>query len=259
MTKLLVIPWCPKDALDGMQLLDPLAELVYRRILDLIYIHENKLPDDPEVLAWATKAGDKWPEIRDRLIAMKKIYAKDGLIRNEKCDEIYTKIRRKMAQKRAAGRASAEARKSQKNNNDLTVVATGDATTGPTDHPTEGQRPANLTNEPLNLEPSSVSNETGRSPPGDLTSRIFGDCRQWLTREGGLSDKHARSFLGKLRKDYSDSDIIDAVAAAQRAGAQQPEAYIRKTLGNRAEKSGERDRTPGGAHSLESLKAEGLI
>ena len=40
------VDWEPRAALVAMEQLRPMEELAYRRILDLIYVHGNRLIDD---------------------------------------------------------------------------------------------------------------------------------------------------------------------------------------------------------------------
>ena len=76
----------------------------------------------------------------------------------------------------------------------------------------------------------SVPSERSADAPADLAKIIFGQCRAYLAAETQYSDAQVRRLLGKLRKDHSDGDIIDAVMAAQKNNAQDPIAYIRKIL-----------------------------
>jgi uncharacterized protein YdaU (DUF1376 family) len=109
--KAIWIKWYPKEALDGMVQLEPLEELAYRRLLDLIYVTGNRVVDDDRRLGRMTKTGRRWKQIKTALLAFEKIYVKDGLIRNKKCDAILAQYGRDMAQKSAAGKSSAGKRK----------------------------------------------------------------------------------------------------------------------------------------------------
>jgi hypothetical protein len=87
--KPLFISWCPKDALDGMQALNPWEELAYRRTLDLLYLHDGKLPDDDERMGWLTKVGvRRWKKIKPALIAMQKLTAEDGFLTQQRATRV---------------------------------------------------------------------------------------------------------------------------------------------------------------------------
>ena len=87
MSKPFYIDWNAKDALDGMNQLSDLEELAYRRIIDMIYVTDDYLLNDDDVLAWLTKTGKKWKSIKKRLLLLGKIEVVDNRITNKKCRE----------------------------------------------------------------------------------------------------------------------------------------------------------------------------
>lgn len=135
----LYIDWNAKDALDGMNQLTDLEELAYRRIIDMIYVTDDNLLDDDDVLAWSTKTGKKWKTIKKKLLSLDKIEAVDKKITNKKCRQKLAESHSRIEQSRNAGKASAEKRK-QLNllNTGSTDVITPDATPVITDEPTGG-------------------------------------------------------------------------------------------------------------------------
>lgn len=129
MAKALFVDWCPKDVLDGTQTLSPWEELAYRRLLDLVVVTGDALPDDDRRLAWLTKTGRRWPTIKAALIAADKIASENGKIRVAEAEAALQKTARKMVQKSLAGRASAASRKSlTEKDTDATDVAPAAAT-----------------------------------------------------------------------------------------------------------------------------------
>lgn len=104
------IQWCASDALNGMLQLEPLEELAYRRIIDLIYVSNNSLEDNDRQLSYLTKTFKKWPSIKSRLIKLNKISIENGYIWNEKCSESLQKVDGFILQKSDAGKASAKAK-----------------------------------------------------------------------------------------------------------------------------------------------------
>jgi uncharacterized protein YdaU (DUF1376 family) len=153
MTKVLFVEWCADDVLGGTANMDPVTELAYRRIIDLIYSTEDRLLDN-DSLQYATKAGQRWKKIRRDLIEVhKKITIENGFIRQEKCTEKIEKSRKNIEQKAEAGKASAEARKSLKDNNAGSTAVGTDVGT------------ADITGVPTNQEP----NNQGRKEDKPLT------------------------------------------------------------------------------------------
>lgn len=122
-TKALFVRYCAADFLGGTQLMSPFDELAYRRIVDLIYHTGDNLPDDDVALAHATKAGDRWPEIKKRLLDTEKIKLVHGRITNDRCRQEIEKVRRKIVKCKASSALAAEARKTSKSNR-LSLVGT---------------------------------------------------------------------------------------------------------------------------------------
>jgi uncharacterized protein YdaU (DUF1376 family) len=116
--KPLFISYCPKDILTATGPMSPIMELAYRRILDWIYETGDHLPDDDYVLAEMSRAGDKWPEVKQQLVWSGRLVFRDEpcgdstirLVSNERCQKEIKKARANQAQKAEAAKASADAR-----------------------------------------------------------------------------------------------------------------------------------------------------
>lgn len=152
----LFVEYCAKDFLDGTTQLSPMEELAYRRIVDMIYATNNNLLNDDQSLAWSTKTGEAWPQIKIRLLDLGKIFSDGQRLFNDRCNTVLAKTAKKIAQKSGAGKASAEARKAKSlNKNDTGSTAV--ETSVPTDEQREPQR-IHLTNEPhIPILPSEVT------------------------------------------------------------------------------------------------------
>lgn len=113
----LFVSYCAKDFLDGTQMLDPWEELAYRRICDMIYATNDRLPDDDKKMAWATKTGRRWPAIKAALTTgdKPKLLIEDGRITNARCQFALATAAKNLAQKKGAAEASVAAGKSLKN------------------------------------------------------------------------------------------------------------------------------------------------
>lgn len=114
--KPLFIQYCAKDFLTGTTNLSVWEELAYRRVIDMIYETNDRLDDNDKKLGWSTKCGSRWPKIKAVLVEKGKIEIIDGRITNARCRKELEKVEKKIHQKAEAGKASAEARKSLKNN-----------------------------------------------------------------------------------------------------------------------------------------------
>lgn len=167
MSKPFYIDWNAKDALDGMNQLSDLEELAYRRIIDMIYVTDDKLLDDDDVLAWSTKTGKKWKAIKKKLISLDKIEVVDNFISNKKCREKLAESKARIEQSRRAGIASAESRR-QLNllNPPSTDVDTPVATPDSTGVPTGGATNYQLPNTKVSKTPSSFPEESREEKVG---------------------------------------------------------------------------------------------
>jgi uncharacterized protein YdaU (DUF1376 family) len=122
--KVLFVEWCADDVLGGTLQMEPLTELAYRRIIDMIYSTEDNLIDDDKVLQYSTKAGSKWKSIKKDLIEVHaKIYIEGGMIRQKKCTEKLQKSRKNIDQKVNAAHAKHEKDKALKNKNSSSAAA----------------------------------------------------------------------------------------------------------------------------------------
>ena len=201
----LFVSYCAKDFLDGTQLLDPWEELAYRRICDMIYATNDRLPDDDRKLAWMTKVGRRWPAIKATLTGGErpKLIVVDGRITNIRCQEALGTAAQSIAQKGRAGAASAATGKSLKNlkqhrTADRSPVRTADRTELRTN--LESTKP--LEKDPLTwvqkggrlvadfkmpaewLEEGAQAREKANLPPVDLATEAIKFCNHWWSKSG---------------------------------------------------------------------------
>jgi uncharacterized protein YdaU (DUF1376 family) len=167
--KPLFVQWCAKDYLDGVQTLDMYEELAYHRILNLIYATDDQLPDNDSVMRGLSKIGGRWKKVRASLLEKGKIQIVDGRITNKKCTEKLGQTHDFLRKQSEKGKASAERRKSMKENETAstvvgTVVITPEATGGSTN-----REP--LTDiEELEVSVTNVTSSSDDDPPVlDLT------------------------------------------------------------------------------------------
>jgi uncharacterized protein YdaU (DUF1376 family) len=229
----LFVEYCAKDFLDGTQNLDVWEELVYRRLVDLIYAHNDKLIDDGKKLAWMTKAGSRWPKIKAVLIEAGKIEVVEGRITNARCQKELEKSARKIEQKRMAGKASADARSETRKcpeNNETTPTAVGTAV--PTDVPTADPTAGQLTNNPLNQEESKKPIASAIGPqavdePQDLGQIVWGPMLKWLIGRTGHTEPRARALIGKwLGKAKGEAELLELMRNAAKFSPVDPVSWI---------------------------------
>ena len=118
------VQWYANDALAGCVVLTAIEECAYRRILDMIFVSDDRLRDDDRIMPNATKAGRQWRAVRDRLIELGKIDIQDGFIRNGRATKTCDDTRRYRAQKTHAATASHAPGKRLKNH-DMGSAAAG--------------------------------------------------------------------------------------------------------------------------------------
>lgn len=224
--KVLFVEWCAKDALDGTQQMDPMTELAYRRVLDMIYATNDDLLDDDKVLQYSTKTGPKWRAIKKALIEVhKKIYVENGKIRNAVCTKKLEKSRANIEQKSIAGKSSAEARKALKDNETgSTAVETSVATAEPTGVPTNQEPNNQLKESPL--PPSGEKVSRGTKPPPRPVADDSGFAEFWAAYPSDEGETAARTqFLNQIM--FKGADPAQMTRAAK--------AYARKCAENKIE------------------------
>lgn len=79
----------------------------------------------------------------------------------------------------------------------------------------------------------AIATDAKASSPIDLKAAIFASGVP-LLQSTGTTDRHARSMLGRWRKDYGDGAVLDALAFAQTVSPSEAIPYITKTLENRS-------------------------
>ena len=78
----------PRAALAGMRGLSLEERGAYNTILDLIYIHDGALEDNPREICHELHCNaQRWQRLKARLLDAGKIYIHNGCIRNERADD----------------------------------------------------------------------------------------------------------------------------------------------------------------------------
>jgi uncharacterized protein YdaU (DUF1376 family) len=101
-----IVKWYARDplrALKGMMNMTLEECGAYNKILDLIYLHDGSLIDDPkEICRWLNCNAKTWRRVRTRLMDLGKLYIHGGCLHNQRADEEIVKIKRKVDQATSA-------------------------------------------------------------------------------------------------------------------------------------------------------------
>lgn len=102
----------------------------------------------------------------------------------------------------------------------------------------------------LDLVPSTLDHsatQTAKPSPAtplDFKKMVFSTGVTFLTGNSTLSERDARTMLGKWRKDFGDAEIMSAMATAEGAAVSDPVPYIQKILHGKAKQNGQQQAEP---------------
>lgn len=83
------------------------------------------------------------------------------------------------------------------------------------------------------------------SPDTDLlAANPFTLYVPWLMKHGGMTDAHARSIIGKWRKEVGEPALALHIATAQRLGVSDPRSWITAAIKAQATKAEKKARSP---------------
>lgn len=189
-------------------------------VMLLCRMYEESGPIENHALKLSTYCGMRqatFQKTLDRLIALDKIAASDGVLFNERAAvEISNRADDlKIASK--AGKASAEKRQQNQRGQSTPV-----------------QRPFNHTDTDTERE-DSVAKATDASV--DFAKQLFDRGVAFLGRHG-TQDKQARSVIGRWRKAHQDTDIFEAFAACSKEGIVDPVPWITAKLSGKGKANG---------------------
>lgn len=177
----------------------------YRLVIDLIYAHDARLPDDERFIAGQLGCDIRvWRRLRARLIEMDKLYVDGPFVRNARCDKEVTSALASLKQKRTAGLSSAEKRrKSDPEPSEGNGLATANVAT-------EGQRTLNdYKSKRETLESNHEESESLTAPAPPPPDPDAATCRYLRHVLRGDCDDPGR-LIGKWRRDYGRVALIEA-------------------------------------------------
>jgi uncharacterized protein YdaU (DUF1376 family) len=187
-------------------------DLAYRRLLDMYYDMENKIPLDTQ---WVAKRLRMDTQTVQAVLDDMFVKHEDGYF-HARCQDIIQQYHAMAEKNRANGKLGG--RKKNPTANPL----------GSDSQPI-AKATINYELETINQELSSVSKDTGVKPPLTPDEIIFGYGVPLLTN-AGATDKSARSFLGSLRKAHGDETLVNTLRDCIRAKPIQPLEWLAKAL-----------------------------
>lgn len=187
-------------------------DLAYRRLLDMYYDSENKIPLDTQWVARRLRLDTKTVEtvLNDMFVRHE-----DGWF-NARCQDVIQQYHAMAEKNRANGRLGGRKKNPTANpmGNDSQPIV---------------KATINQELETTNQELNSVSKDTGVKTPLTPDEIIFGYGVPLLTN-AGATDKSARSFLGSLRKAHGDETLVNTLRECIRAKPIQPLEWLAKAL-----------------------------
>jgi uncharacterized protein YdaU (DUF1376 family) len=240
------IDYSPSDFLGGTILLEPLEELAYRRLCDLIYVNGGFVPDDDR-LPTLLKVGKRWNRIKERLEILGKLSIESGKITNARCTTEIAK-KKSLIERGRSGAEATNARK--KKDSDTARPDIGRPAEGGVGRPAKGGvgRPAKgaangslpLTHNPILESTTSTTESRSRArqtkPDAGVVVVVANECFSLAgidTRslaDGGRGDRKAVADWIKAGAD-PDKHIYPTITDVMR-GHTQPDSlrYFTKAI-----------------------------
>lgn len=187
-------------------------DLAYRRLLDMYYDMESKIPLDTQ---WVAKRLRMDAQTVQSVLDDMFVKHEDGYF-HARCQDVIKQYHAMAEKNRANGRLGGRKKNPIANpiGNDSQPIA---------------KATINYELETINQELYSVSKDTGDKPPLTPDEIIFGYGVPLLTN-AGATDKSARSFLGSLRKAHGDETLVNTLRDCIRAKPIQPLEWLAKAL-----------------------------
>lgn len=193
-------------------------DLAYRRLLDMYYDTEQKIPLDIQWVARRIRLD--YATVQAVLLDMFE-KQEDGWF-HARCDEVIKQYK-EFAE---AGKRGAAKRWGNRGVTPTNGEANGEANSPPNPSPIATNNYKPITN---NQKLSSVSKDTGVKTPLSPDEIIFGYGVPLLVN-AGTAEKQARSFLGGLRKVHGDETLVNTLRECIKAKPLQPLEWLAKAL-----------------------------
>ena len=196
---------------------------IYRDLIDWYYLEETPIPKETQVVIRRLRLGCESDILMLSNVLNDFFVLTDDGYRHGRIDEDIAEyhIQCDKNKKNGIKGGRPKAKKTQSVTTGLPVAPQVDATANPNHKP--------LTTNHEQLTNYSVTNVTGAKAPLTTDEIIFGYGVPLLTG-AGIDEKHARSFLGGLRKSHGDDALVDALRACLKAKPLQPLEWLAAVL-----------------------------
>lgn len=210
------------DYLTATAHLSWIEDCAYRRLLDVYYSREKPIPLDIAQAARLIRALSK-EERKAVETVLNEFFAQscDGW-EHGRCEEEIRKAKEAAERARTNGKKGGRPPKQEPTDN---PPITQPVNSG---NPQESKSQAPITN-PNPITNDSEAKASGGKPPMTPDEIIFGYGVPLLTNAGS-TDKHARSFLGGLRKAHGDDAVVSTLRECIRAKPLQPMEWLAAAL-----------------------------
>lgn len=225
-------PRCGADFIHGTMGMTLEEKGAYSLCYDLIMDRRGPIPDDERWLAGVCGVSiRKWKSLRARLIELGKLVATKGQLMNPRAAKDIEKMMsraKNLAENGAkGGRKRAENAAHINENNDVGLAGLKHL---------EDRIEDSVSNDTDAKASSKVVNiDDHRQPEADPAKLLFDTGVQLLTGAGVRPD-HARSMLGKWRKDFGDGAVVEALMLARQMAPSAPLEFVTKTLTQRTKR-----------------------
>lgn len=216
--------WMPFYVADYLADTGHLSTLEHGAYLLLImhYWQSGGLPTDETKLSRIARlSAREWGSVRDTLAAL---FASDW--RHKRIDAELAKASENMERRSAAGKAGASARYGNRTGN--RIANAGQSNSNP---------PSPSPGEEAKASPPSDPNGSAQSAPNgrDDPAKTMFDTGVRVLTERGVSERQARSVLGKCRGELKDDGkLLSILLAVDREKPIEPLAYLSKAVANAA-------------------------
>lgn len=198
-----------------------LEDCAYRRLLDIYYSREQAIPADIGQACRLVRAASKDERKAVETVLREFFVLAEGWT-HKRCDEEISKAQVAADRARENGRKGGRPKKEEPTANpDKTQsVSAGN----PEQTQVKAPNPNPITN-PISSVPNGTDAKASLTP-----EEVIWTYGVPLLVNAGSTEKHARSFLGGLRKGRDDSEVVDALRACIRTKALQPLEYLAAAL-----------------------------
>lgn len=199
-----------------------LEDCAYRRLLDVYYSREQQIPADVGQACRLVRATSKDEKRAVQTVLAEFFTLEQSGWSHGRCDEEIEKAQEAAARARVNGQKGGRPAKAKPSANpeETHPVISGN----PQESNSKAPNPNPITN-PSYSEPNGSDGKPSMSP-----EEIIFTYGVPLLVNAGSTEKHARSFLGGLRKARDDSEVVDALRNCIRAKVLQPLEWLAAAL-----------------------------